>query len=348
MYWKALSVLSSNRIYRIPTKERMKEISEQQVVQFKGAFPSVLENESMSAHTYLKIGGPARLFFVASTGDEVVRAVETAFDANIPWSVIGGGSNLLVSDDGFQGVVIQAAERVQKIEGKRVTASAGVFMGLLARATAEAGLTGFEWGIGVPGTIGGAVYGNAGCFGGEMRDIIVSVDVYDVTNRKWVTYTKDECRFGYRDSRFKHEPHTILSATMELKAGDAAAAKAKVDEIMGKRKMSQPQGAFSAGCLFKNFEFTDPSEIEKLQREDEIPEEMLKSRRISAGWLIDKLGLKGTTVGKAQISPVHGNFLVNLGGARAQDVLALSSLVKMKVRDELGVMLEDEVQYLGF
>ena len=221
-------------------------------------------------------------------------------------------------------------------------------MGLLARATAEAGLTGFEWGAGVPGTIGGAVYGNAGCFGGEVRDVVVSVDAYDVTNRKRVTYPNAECRFGYRDSRFKHEPHVILSITMELKIGDVASAKAKIDGIMEKRKASQPQGTFSAGCLFKNFEFTDSSEIEKLQREDEVPEEMLKSKRISAGWLIDKLGLKGTTVGRAQISPVHGNFLVNLGGARAQDVLALSSLVKMKVRDELGVMLEEEVQYLGF
>ena len=135
---------------------------------------------------------------------------------------------------------------------------------------------------------------------------------------------------------------------MELKPGDAASAKAEIGEIVGKRKESQPQGAFSAGCLFKNFEFSDESMLEKLWREDEIPEAMLKNKMIAAGWLIDKLGLKGTTVGKAQVGLIHGNFLVNLGGARAQDVLALSSLVKMKVRDELGILLEDEVQYLGF
>lgn len=327
----------------------MKLLTNEQVASFKTSFPSVKENESMALHTFLKIGGPARLYLVAQTGDEVVHAVETAQNAGIPFAVIGGGSNLLVSDDGFQGVVIQAMERSQNIEGTRVTASSGVFSGALARATADAGLTGFEWGIGVPGTVGGATYGNAGCFGGEMRDVVVAVDAYDVTNRKRVTYANADCRFGYRDSRFKHEPHVILSTTLVLKAGDPAAAKAKIEEIMGKRKDSQPQGAFSAGCLFKNFEYADEAALEKLRREgDEVPADMLKNKRIAAGWLIDKLGLKGTTVGKAQVSPVHGNFLVNLGGARAQDVLALSSIVKMKVRDELGILLEDEVQYLGF
>lgn len=327
----------------------MTQLTAEQVAQFRNAFPAALENELMVAHTFLKIGGPARLYLVAKTGDEIVQAVDAAQKEGIPYAVIGGGSNLLVSDDGFQGVVIQATERTQKIEGTRVTASAGVFSGLLARATADAGLTGFEWGIGVPGTVGGATYGDAGCFGGEMKDVVVSVDAYDVTNKKRVTYSNAECRFGYRDSRFKHEPHVILSTTMELQVGDSASAKAKIEEIMGKRKDSQPQGTFSAGCLFKNFEFTDESVLEKLRREgDEVPSEMLKQKRIAAGWLIDKLGLKGTTVGKAQVSTVHGNFLVNLGGARAQDVLALSSLVKMKVRDDLGILLEDEVQYLGF
>jgi len=338
-------------------RNNMKQLSEKQVSDFKIAFPGAIENELMSAHTFLKIGGPARLYFVATSGDDVVRVVEMAQALDIPWYVFGGGSNLLVSDEGFQGVVVQAAERTMNIGSPasdqssfvRVTASAGMFTGLLARATADAGLVGFEWGVGVPGTIGGAVYGNAGCFGGEMRDAVVSVDAYDVIQRRRVTYDKAECQFGYRDSRFKHEPHIILSTILELKSGDAASAKAKIESIMGRRKDTQPHGAFSAGCLFKNFDFTNESALEKLRREaDEIPPEMLLAKRIAAGWLIDRLGLKGTTIGKAQVSPTHGNFLVNLGGARAQDVLALSSLVKMKVRDELGILLEDEVQYLGF
>lgn len=320
-----------------------------QIQNFLEAFPSSKQNEPMATHTYLKIGGPSRLYLVATSADEIVRAVEKAKELAIPWYVFGGGSNLLVSDDGFQGVVIQAFDRMFSIEGTSVKSAPGVFTGMLAKATAEAGLTGFEWGVGVPGTIGGATYGNAGCFDGEMKDVVLSVDAYDVNNAKRVTYTNAECCFGYRDSRFKHEPHVILETTLELRRGEEGIGRRKIDEIMAKRKDTQPQGTFTAGCMFKNFDFADESVLEKLRREeDEIPAEMLAKKRIPAGWLIDKLGLKGKTIGKAQVSPVHGNFLVNLGGATAQDVVTLSSIVKMKVRDELGILLEDEVQYLGF
>lgn len=324
-------------------------ITEERIAKFVSAFPSVRQHVLMSAHTYLKIGGPAHLFLVASTSDEVVKAVEFAVAEQIPWYVIGGGSNLLVSDAGFDGLVIQAVGHQFSIEGQRVISASGVFTGLLANAAVTSGLTGFEWGAGVPGTIGGATYGNAGCFGGEMKDVVVSVDTYDVVQAKHVTYTNEECRFGYRDSRFKHEPHLILKIVMELKTDEQGEGRKKIDEIIAKRKDTQPQGAFSAGCLFKNFEYTDELVLETLKYQgDEIPSAMLQKKTIAAGWLIDKVGLKGKTIGKAQISPIHGNFLVNLGGARAQDVIMLSSLVKMKVRDELGVLLEDEVQYLGF
>ncbi len=319
-----------------------------QVRNFRDAFSSSKENESMALHTYLKIGGPARLFFVASSSDEIVAAVEKAKELDIPWAVIGGGSNLLVSDDGFKGVVIQANDRSYSINGKTVTSAPGMFTGLLAKAAADAGLMGFEWGVGVPGTIGGATYGNAGCFGGEMKDVVASVDAYDVANGRRVTYSNAECRFGYRDSRFKHEPHVILKTVMMLGRRTSDVGRRKIEEIMAKRKDTQPSGTFSAGCLFKNYEFQNEADLEKLKREDEIPAVFLAKHRIPAGWLIDKLGLKGKTIGKAQVSPVHGNFLVNLGGATAQDVIALSSYVKMKVRDELGILLEDEVQYLGF
>ena len=323
-------------------------MSDAQLAPFLTAFPSAKRDEPMAAHTYLKIGGPARLYLVATTADDLMKALESAKANGIPVAVIGGGSNLLVADEGYQGLVIQVALRGLSIDGTRVTASAGEQTGLVARQSADAGLTGFEWGVGVPGTIGGAVYGDAGCFGGEMRDVVGSVDAYDIARGQRVEYTGADCGFGYRESRFKHEPHIILGATLELKAGDVAQAKAAIASIMSKRKDTQPQGAFSAGCLFKNFDFTDETQLDILKREVEVPAPMLASKRLAAGWLIDTLGLKGMTIGKAQISPVHGNFLVNLGGARAQDVLALSSYVKMKVRDELGIMLEDEVQYLGF
>lgn len=320
-----------------------------QIQQFLTTYPSAKRDELMALHTYLKIGGPAKIFFVAETADETVRAVQKAKELGISWAVIGGGSNLLVSDDGFDGVVIRAADRSLVIEGTNVTAGAGAFTGLVAKAAADAGLAGFEWGVGVPGTIGGATYGDAGCFGGEMREVVSSVDAFDPATGARVVYSNADCGFGYRDSRFKREPHVILRVTLFLKRGDVTEARSKIEDVMRGRKDTQPQGAFSAGCMFKNFDYADESAVEKLQREGgEIPSEFLAKKRIPAGWLIDKLGLKGFSMGKAQVSPVHGNFLVNLGGAKAQDVIALSSYVKMKVRDELGILLEDEVQYLGF
>lgn len=326
----------------------MKQLTPEDMGAFVRACPDTKKDEPMAAHTYLKIGGPARLYVEAKTAEELVQVVGVAREQGLPFAIIGGGSNLLVSDEGYEGVVIHAADMSFKVEGEMVTCAPGALTGLVARATAEAGLEGFEWGVGVPGTIGGATFGNAGCFGGEMEDVVVSVDALRLSDGQFMAYQGPECGFAYRESRFKHEPHVILTTNLKLKKGDRATAKEKINAIMAKRKDSQPQGAFTAGCLFKNFAYQDDSAIEILRREDDIPSEFLETKKIPAGWLIDKLGLKGMAVGKAQVSPVHGNFLVNLGGARAQDVLQLSSLVKMKVRDELGVLLEDEVQYLGF
>ena len=325
-----------------------KEISDVIVAELKEKFPTLLEHESMAKHTFLKIGGPARLYLMAVTAMQIQQAVDAAMKLDIPFTVIGGGSNLLVSDDGYTGLVIECANRTVTILGTEVISAPGVYTALLAKQTVDAGLTGFEWGVGVPGKIGGATYGNAGCFGGEMKDSIEWVEAYSIKAQNMKRYLNKECKFGYRTSRFTYEPHVILRTCLRLKTGDIVDGKKKIDEIAFRRKESQPQGAFSAGCLFKNAEFSDVSEISKLMTEREVPKEYLDAKRIPAGWLIDQLGLKGTTVGNAQVSPVHGNFLINLGGATAQDVISLSSLVKMKVRDDLGVLLEDEVQLLGF
>ncbi len=326
----------------------MQKLSDEQVATFVAAYPAAKQNELLLSHTFLKIGGPARLYIVVQDADIYVSIIEFAKKISIPFYIIGGGSNILVSDTGYEGVIIQMNMRGSKIEETVVSACAGDFTGLIARLSADAGLIGFEWGVGVPGTIGGAIYGNAGCFGGEMKDAVASVCAYDILKEKKVTYSNGECMFGYRDSRFKHEPHIIFGMTMVLERGNIFLAKKKIEDIMSKRKDTQPQGAFSAGCLFKNFEYKNTDALSILQRDVEVPSELLKVKKIPAGWLIDTLGLKGYAIGRAQVSSVHGNFLVNLGGARAQDVLALSSYVKMKVRDAYGILLEDEVQYVGF
>jgi len=304
----------------------------------------------MSAHTYFRIGGPARLFLVANSTDELARAIQSVQELSLPWYVIGGGSNLLVADDGYAGVVIQNACRSIAIQGQTVRAEAGAVTSTVARQSVTAGLTGFEWAVGVPGSIGGALYGNAGCFGGEMSQAVESVEAIRASDGQKAKFDREACQFTYRESLFKHERHVILSCTLKLApTSDPAVSLAKMEDILRQRREKQPLENSSAGCIFKNFEFKDEKELEILKRQiDEIPAGMLKAKSLSAGWLIDQVGLTGKNVGDAEISTKHGNFFLNKGHARAQDVLALISIAKMKVRDELGIELQEEVQLLGF
>ena len=308
------------------------------------------EGEPLAKHVNIRIGGLADLYFEAKTSEEIARAIEAAFADGVPFVVIGGGSNSLPSDEGFRGLVIQAANRGWSVEGDRVRAEAGTLSGFLARKTAEAGLTGLEWAVSLPGTIGGAVRGNAGCFGGETKDAVASVEVLRLRDGKIErrTYAPEECAFGYRDSVFKRNSDVILAVEFRLARDAKEACLEKIDAVLSKRKAEQPNGNPSAGCMFKNFGFAHEGAIAKLKARLEVPAPFLAAKRIPAGWLIDQVDLKGKTIGGAQVSPKHGNFLVNLGDATASDVLQLISLVKMKVRDEYGIQLEEEVQMLGF
>lgn len=308
------------------------------------------ENEPLAKHVNIRIGGPADFYVEAKSSDEIFQAAEAALADGLPSVVFGGGSNTLPSDDGFRGLVIQAANRGWSIEGDRVRAEAGVPSAFLARKTADAGLTGLEWAISLPGTIGGAVRGNAGCFGGEMRDVLASVDALRAHAGKIerVAYANQDCRFGYRESVFKHNQDIVLDVELKLTSASKEACLAKLDAVLAQRKLEQPSENPSAGCMFKNFEYKDEGDIAKLKSVVEVPAPFLAAKRIPAGWLIEQADLKGTKVGAAQVSDKHGNFLVNLGGASASEVLQLISLIKMKIRDGYGIQLEEEVQLLGF
>jgi len=303
------------------------------------------ENELLSKHTNFRIGGPAKWLVEVKSVDEIIKAIQLAEQNGVKWFVMGGGSNTLASDTGFDGLVIKLAMRGYKIDGTTVIAEAGMPTGALARATAEAGLAGFEWAVTLPGTIGGAVRGNAGCFGSEMKDTVKEVLV--LRDGQSVTLSGSELSFGYRDSFFKHSKDIVLSVTMELLPGDAVVLKQKMDEQIAKRKAAQPFYGGSAGCIFKNYEIKD-NELDRIKQESDIPVEMLDKKQISTGWLIQQMDLKGKQIGGAKISEEHGNFIVNLGDAKADDVMQLISLVKMNARDRFGVQLEEEVEYLGF
>lgn len=306
------------------------------------------ENEPLAKHVNLRIGGPADFFVEAKSSQDIIDAVTIAKASSTPCFILGGGSNTLVADEGFRGLVIKAANRTMRIDGTKVFAEAGVIAASVARASAEAGLTGFEWAISLPGTIGGGVRGNAGCFGGEMKDSIESVRVL----RKGVveTLSNPDLKFGYRHSALKNlgNSDVILDVMLSLKQGDRAEALANIDKTLAGRKASQPLGASSAGCMFKNFEWTNDAAIEHLKSLIEIPQNFLVSHRIPAGWIIDKLGLKGASCNDAEVSSQHGNFLLNKGHATATDIATLVDFVKKNVEEKSGIHLEEEVMRLGF
>jgi UDP-N-acetylmuramate dehydrogenase len=182
-----------------------------------------------------------------------------------------------------------------------------------------------------------------------MRDVVVLVDAFRLSDRRRVTLTNEQCKFGYRSSHFKYEPHLIFRATIKLvKSPDIEASKKRMEEIMQMRKEKQPLEASSAGCVFKNYEFKDEKDLELLKRNMEVPQNMIDKKQISVGWLIQQAGLMGMSVGEVEVSKKHGNFFINKGRARAQDILSLISRIKMKVRDDLGIELQEEVQYVGF
>ncbi|MDA1038073.1 MAG: UDP-N-acetylmuramate dehydrogenase, partial [bacterium] len=220
--------------------------------------------------------------------------------------------------------------------------------GLLARKTAEAGLAGLEWMISLPGTIGGAVRGNAGCFGGEIKDNLKLARVLVKTDGAWVLkeMTSEDLKMSYRHSLIKENQELIVvEVVFELGSSDVETLKAKLDENLAKRKTSQPTNVGSAGCIFKNYEVSD-SELETLKEKLDIPEAMQSSHRIAAGWIVDQLDLKGKQIGGAKISDVHGNFLVNDASASADEIMQLISFVKTRARNELGIHLQEEIQYV--
>ena len=284
------------------------------------------ENILLSMHTSFRVGGPARWFVQVKSIKEIEEAMIFAKEKNITWFILGGGTNTLVSDKGFDGLVIKMANREVKIEGGRVVVGSGAMTVNIARIAADAGLSGLEWAVSLPGTIGGAVRGNAGCFGGEMKDVVESISVLQsdfVAERR-----NSDCKFGYRDSVIKHSKEIIVEVTLKLVQGDKVEIKKKMEEVMSRRNTTQPIASGTAGCVFKN--------------------PLVEGKLMSCGKIIDDLGLKGTKIGGIQISDVHGNFLINLGGATADDVVQMISLIKTRSRNGLGIQLSEEIEYIGF
>lgn len=285
----------------------------------------VLTGEPMSSHTTFRIGGPADYFLLPSCSEEIKGILAICKEEGLPYFILGNGSNLLVNDAGYRGVIIQLYRNFNdiEIEGKVIRASAGALLSGIAAAAKNASLTGFEFAGGIPGTIGGAVMMNAGAYGGEMKDVIKEVTVM-TKEGEICTLSADKLAFGYRTSIVKTAGYIILEAMIQLKKGDIRAIQERMRELTEQRTSKQPLEYPSAGSTFKR------------------PEGYF------AGKLIMDAGLRGYRVGGAQVSEKHCGFVINAGNATAADVVKLMSDVKEKVKAQLGVSLEPEVRFLGF
>jgi len=291
--------------------------------------PGVKENIFLSNYTTYKIGGSARYFFIAKTKEDLIKATKVGKKNKLPIFIFGGGSNILVSEKGFKGLVIKLDNSDIKIEGEKVFVGAGTSLVKLSYMLAENGLSGLEWAAGVPGTVGGAIYGNAHAFGVKICDAVESVEVINTKNLEIKTLTNQDCQFSLKNSIFKNPPAggknlIIISAILTFKKETVDSVKNKIKEFLEHRRQRHPMEFPSAGSVFIN-----PSSIPAWQ-------------------LIKDCGLAGKKIGNAQISEKHPNFIVNLGGAKAKDVLDLIKLTQKEVKKKFKIKLEPEIQLIGF
>src|SRR2546422_2254403 len=287
--------------------------------------PGVRQGEPLAARTSFGIGGPAEFFAEMANPQSIELALEGCRLRGIPYFLVGAGTNLLIADAGIEGLVLRVVTRDHVVEGTRVRAAAGLKMMRLARIVADTGLRGFEFAIGVPGTVGGAVYQNAGCWGKELREVLVEACGYmPGSGRK--TWSPADLKLGYRSSALRDgalKGALVVEATIQLQRGDGEEAKSLMAKLTRERNETQPIKTKNCGSVFKN----PPGD--------------------SAGRLVQAAGLKGTREGAAVISELHGNFIVNEGGATALQVARLVERARAEVKRRFNVDLEPEVELVG-
>jgi UDP-N-acetylmuramate dehydrogenase len=285
----------------------------------------VKENVSLAPYTSARIGGPADILITAESADELARIIKLLHKLEMDYLMLGGGSNILVSDRGVRGVVVLNRAKGVRFHGgdqPSVTVESGVIFSNLANRCAAKGLAGLEWAATVPGTVGGAVYGNAGAFGGDMAGNLIWADLLTENGRE--KFTAEQMGYGYRTSILKRGEldAVVLAAELSLKNSTKEEVTTNIEQFSAHRKITQPPGA-SMGSMFKN------------------------PNGDYAGRLIEAAGLKGTRIGNAEISPLHGNFFISHGTTRADDIRALIELVMKTVKEKLGVDLELEIELVG-
>lgn len=294
----------------------------EQLVDISGE-QNVIQNEPMKRHTTFRIGGPCDIFIKPGSIEEIRQIIEVVKENKVPYYVVGNGSNLLVSDDGYRGVIINLFNNFSDItvEGNTITASAGALLGKIGYTALKNSLTGFEFATGIPGTLGGAVVMNAGAYGGEMKDVLSEVTVL-TKEGELLTLKADELELGYRTSIIAKKDYIVLEGKIQLKPGEPDKIKAVIDDLAFRRRDKQPLEYPSAGSTFK------------------------RPKDNFAGKLIMDAGLRGYTLGGAMVSDKHCGFVINKGDATCEDVIKLTDHVKEEVKNQFGIELELEVKKL--
>ena len=298
----------------------------------------LLENEPMKRHTSFKVGGAARYFAKAESLGDLKKALNLAREKRLSFFILGNGTNLLVSDNGFDGVIVTLARDFSSIEdlgNGTFKVGAAVPLGRFARSVLKQGFAGIHKLAGIPGTLGGAIYMNAGAYGQEIGNCCSAVTVLDCDGNIR-EYAASECEFGYRQSIFQKSDAIIISATFQLPTAaslgkTSADLEAELAECMAKRKATQPLNMPNAGSTFKRLSVGAAD----------------TPTQIAPGYYIEQAGLKGYRIGGAEVSTVHANFIVNAGGATASDIKALSEFVQRKVTEKFGIQLKREIILLG-
>lgn len=300
-------------------------------------------NTPLSAHTRFGIGGPAAVLCEAWDADAFVEALQTAKALAVPHVVVGGGTNLIVADEGFDGVVLRYTGSGVARDGMVLHVEAGAVLQDVVNRSIALGLRGLETMTGIPGYVGGAIYGNAGAYGHSIQELVERVRICD--GERVAVLSKEECRFRYRDSVFKDRKEwVILSADLHFREGDSAELAKRAGEIRAIRDVKYPPEMRCAGSIFKNLLFAElPGSVQS-----EVPAQMVREGKVPSAWFLEQTGVKGMRRGDIQVAAYHANLLYNDGAGTAEDLVSVIQELKRRVLDRFGFELEEEVQYVGF
>ncbi|MEQ8192626.1 MAG: UDP-N-acetylmuramate dehydrogenase [Candidatus Eremiobacterota bacterium] len=319
---------------------------EQFINKFSG---KILKKEPLCKHSSFKIGGPADIMVMAGNTDVLEESVNLCIEFNIPFFILGGGTNIVFHDKGFRGIVIKNLCNNYSVEGEKVFVESGVIISRFAEDMAGRSLKGLEALGGLPGTVGGAIVGNAGAYGASIGNVLISAKIFLFKERKTVEVERDFFDFRYRYSRIKtgEVKCVILSAKLRMAQGNRDELLAVIEKDRYKRKTLHPTEP-SAGCIFKNIEFSDEEFTDGLKQKKYSPslEGLIVHNKLPAGKLIELAGLKGASSGDACVSPVHGNYIVNRGKATCEQIKELISIVKKKIKEDFNIDFEEEVLFI--